>query len=73
MSKENCVDARGLSCPEPVLLTMNALDKYGDGAFSVMLSSATSRDNVRGTLDSAGRNYTVNQNGDEWTVEVAAK
>lgn len=42
------VDARGLSCPEPVIMTMGALKKTTASGVvvRVMVDTATSRDNV---------------------------
>lgn len=40
------VDARGLSCPEPVLLTKQAIESLEAGTIEVVVDTATSRDNV---------------------------
>ncbi|MFZ5915824.1 MAG: sulfurtransferase TusA family protein [Chloroflexota bacterium] len=40
------VDARGLSCPQPVILTRNAMQKVGKGRIEVLVETGTSRDNV---------------------------
>lgn len=39
------VDARGLSCPEPVIRTKNALTS-GEKAYTVMVDNVTARENV---------------------------
>lgn len=72
MSDEMLVDARGLSCPEPVLMTKNALKEIGGKAFRVAVSSATARDNVERTLVEAKRQVTVKEQADDWIIEVAA-
>lgn len=66
------IDARGLSCPEPVLLTQDALRASGGDAFAVMVSSATARDNVERALRAAKREFSVAESGDDWRFEVAA-
>lgn len=38
------VDARGLSCPEPVILTMNAMKKGGSEPIKVTVSNTVARD-----------------------------
>lgn len=44
----NTVDARGFSCPEPVLRTRNALKAMGSGEeLEVLVETVTSRENVR--------------------------
>jgi tRNA 2-thiouridine synthesizing protein A len=40
------VDARGLSCPQPVLLTMDKLKTLHQGELVVLVDTETSRENV---------------------------
>ena len=40
------VDARGLSCPEPVILTMNAMKKGGSEPIKVTVSNTVARDSI---------------------------
>jgi TusA-related sulfurtransferase len=46
MSDTKTVDARGLSCPQPVLLTQTAIKGLEHGTVKVLVDSATVRDNV---------------------------
>ncbi|HQH79450.1 MAG TPA: sulfurtransferase TusA family protein [Synergistaceae bacterium] len=46
MEESRTVDARGLSCPEPVLRTRRALEKGGQGPVEVLVDTVTSRENV---------------------------
>ena len=39
------IDARGLSCPEPVIRTKNALAS-GEKAYTVMVDNVTAKENV---------------------------
>lgn len=73
MSAEKIVDARGLSCPEPILVTKNAVREYGKAAFSVQVSSPTARDNVNRWLQGEGRSIAVKEEGVGWLIEVAAQ
>lgn len=42
------VDARGFSCPEPILRTRKALKKISEGEeLEVLVETVTSRENVR--------------------------
>ena len=44
---EKTVDARGLSCPEPVLLSKAAIEGVGGGTvIKVLVDTVTSRENV---------------------------
>ena len=47
------VDARGLSCPQPVILTRNAI-KAGDFPIEVLVETVTSRENVKRAAEKAG-------------------
>lgn len=40
------VDARGLSCPQPVILVHQKMKQLGRGAFEVVVDTDTSRENI---------------------------
>lgn len=40
------VDARGLSCPQPVLMTLNAIKAGNDSEIKVLVDSEVSKENV---------------------------
>ncbi len=40
------VDARGFSCPQPVLMTMQEMKKTGKGQIEVLVDTDTSKENV---------------------------
>lgn len=67
------IDARGLSCPEPVLLTKQALKEHTKGGFTVAVSSATARDNVMALLTGGGFAPTVEEKPEEWLIAVPTK
>jgi tRNA 2-thiouridine synthesizing protein A len=48
------VDARGLSCPQPVLLTMEKLRSLNQGELVVLVDTDTSRENVSRAAASLG-------------------
>ncbi|MGB9710097.1 MAG: sulfurtransferase TusA family protein [Thermodesulfovibrio sp.] len=48
------VDARGLSCPEPVLLTLEAIKKLGKGEIEILVDTDTSKENVSRAATSMG-------------------
>jgi TusA-related sulfurtransferase len=48
------VDARGLSCPQPVILTMNAIKKIQKGEIVVLVDTDTSKENVSRAATSQG-------------------
>ena len=58
------VDARGLSCPMPVMMTQKAM-KSKEDYYEVLVDSTTPCENVRRFAESQGYNVTVeNMNGD---------
>jgi len=48
------VDARGLSCPQPVLLTLEKLRSLNQGELVVLVDTDTSRENVLRAAASLG-------------------
>lgn len=46
MTEPATVDARGLSCPQPVLETKKAIGKVSSGEIHVLVDTMTSRMNV---------------------------
>jgi tRNA 2-thiouridine synthesizing protein A len=48
------VDARGLSCPQPVLMTMDKLRTLSQGELVVLVDTDTSRENVSRAAASLG-------------------
>jgi len=48
------VDARGFSCPQPVLMTMQEIKKAGKGEIEVLVDTDTSKENVSRAAKSQG-------------------
>lgn len=67
------VDAQGLSCPEPVLLTQEALKKYPGQAFLIQLSSPVAKDRVTELLEKQGRAFEISGQGDSFQIQVREK
>jgi tRNA 2-thiouridine synthesizing protein A len=40
------VDARGLSCPQPVLMALSKMKELGTGEFEVLVDNDVSRENI---------------------------
>jgi selenium metabolism protein YedF len=62
------VDARGLACPQPVILTRNAMQQ-SDQIFT-LVSSETSMTNVSRMAEKAGWQVNVVTLGDEFQIEL---
>ncbi|MEJ5377923.1 MAG: sulfurtransferase TusA family protein [bacterium] len=43
---DKTVDARGLSCPQPVLMVIQSLKEMRQGTIEVLVDTETSRENV---------------------------
>ena len=50
----NVVDARGFSCPQPVLMTLDEIKKVNEGEMEVLVDTDTSKDNVTRAAESQG-------------------
>lgn len=48
------VDARGLSCPQPVLMTMDEIKKVSKGEIEILVDTDTSKENVSRAAVSRG-------------------
>jgi len=48
------VDARGLSCPQPVLMTLEAIGKAKQGTIAILVDNETSTENVMRAAQSKG-------------------
>lgn len=63
------VDARGLSCPQPVLLTMQALKKQAE-SWEILVDNHTALGNVSRFVSNAGKTLTVTEQNGEFTLLV---
>jgi tRNA 2-thiouridine synthesizing protein A len=55
------VDARGLSCPQPVMQTRQAINELTKGTVEVLVDSGTARDNVSRLGKKSGWAVTVEE------------
>ncbi len=69
MSDVTVVDARGLSCPEPVIRTRRAIEQ-GQFPIQVLVDTGTSRDNVSRMAKGAGCKVTVEDKGDGFVLTL---
>jgi len=64
----NIVDARGLSCPQPVLLALNEIKKINKGEIVVLVDTDTSKENVSRAATTQGWQVEVNQVDEEYRL-----
>lgn len=63
------VDARGLSCPEPVIMTKNALAS-GENSYTILVDNATARENVTRFAAHQGYEVTWKEDGEDFVLTV---
>jgi len=63
------VDARGLSCPQPVLLTLSKMKEMGTGEIEVLLDNEVSRENVSRAAHGQGWQVSdIKEQADEYSL-----
>ncbi|MCK8603412.1 sulfurtransferase TusA family protein [Desulfoferrobacter suflitae] len=66
------VDARGLSCPQPVLMTLDTLKTVDHGEIVILVDTDTSKENVIRAASSKGWQVrSVQPEGIEYRITVA--
>ena len=61
------IDARGLSCPEPVVLLRTAMAS-GEDSYQIIVDNHASRENTTRYAQHQGYQVQVQENGGEWTL-----
>ncbi|MCR5631786.1 MAG: sulfurtransferase TusA family protein [Atopobiaceae bacterium] len=64
------LDARGLSCPEPVVMISQAMASKAD-SYRMIVDAVAARENVTRYAQSQGYTVNVTENGSEWTLNIA--
>ena len=66
------VDARGRSCPEPVLMTKKAMSKQAP-EYEILVDNDTALQNVSRFIRHAGLEPQVTQQGEDYCITVVRK
>ena len=65
------IDARGLSCPQPVLLTLDEIKKGSGIEFTVLVDTDTAKENVSRAAQNQGCTVTgVAPDGDGYQISI---
>ncbi|TAL30628.1 MAG: hypothetical protein EPN93_19325 [Spirochaetes bacterium] len=64
------IDARGLSCPQPVFETRKKMLSLSHGNFTVLVDSPTARDNIIRLAAGQGWRTVVETSHDEYTISL---
>ena len=65
----NTLDARGLSCPEPVIMIQKAM-KTKEAAYVMMVDNHASKENVTRFAEKSGYKVTITESNGEYTLEM---
>ena len=63
------IDARGLSCPEPVILAKNALSSK-EAQYEVLVDNPTAKENVSRFAKHQGYQVTVEEKGEDYILRI---
>lgn len=69
MANKQIVDARGLSCPQPVLMTKKAIES-GEKSYEILVDNGTARENVTRFATNAGFKVAVTEDGDDYRLAL---
>ncbi len=61
------VDARGLSCPQPVIMTKNVMDA-NEGQIKVLVDTLIASENVQRLAKNKGYQIAIEQDGDDFEL-----
>lgn len=68
---DKVVDARGLSCPQPVLMTLNEIKALQKGEIVIKVDTDTSKENVSRAAESQGWQVTeVSSEGTDYSIKI---
>ena len=65
----NKIDARGLSCPEPVIMIRKAM-MSNENAYEIIVDNVASRENVTRYANHQGYNVAVKEEDGEFTLSI---
>jgi len=67
------VDARGLSCPQPVLMTLDAIKAGSDSELEILVDNVASRENVVRAAESKGWQISGLTDKEDGITEIAIR
>ncbi|WP_432403392.1 sulfurtransferase TusA family protein [Wukongibacter sp. M2B1] len=67
--KPNLIDARGRSCPEPVLMTKKALELHSN-EIQVIVDDTTARDNIKRFANNLSYKVEISEKGEDFVLTL---
>lgn len=67
---DNIIDARGRSCPEPVIMIKSAIDASSNNQFTILVDTNVAVENITRFAKSRKFNVTVDENNGEFKISL---
>jgi TusA-related sulfurtransferase len=67
---EEVIDARGLLCPEPVLMVKRKMEKRSEGTIKVLVNTAPARENISRLARNQGWQITIAAAGEDCLITL---
>jgi len=65
------VDARGFSCPQPVMMTLQGIKTSGENSLLILVDTETSKENVsRAAVSRGWKVARIEEEGDEFRITI---
>ena len=64
------IDARGLTCPYPVIETKKVLQELRKGTVVTIVDNAAARDNVKRLAEGTGCTVSIEEKGDDYYLTI---
>ncbi|HKL10393.1 MAG TPA: sulfurtransferase TusA family protein [Clostridia bacterium] len=65
----NKIDTRGMSCPQPVLMTKKAIDNSPEG-LEILAGDNTAKNNIKRFLESKGFSVEIEEANEEFLLKA---
>ena len=65
------IDARGIACPQPVLMVKDALEKIEEGVVTILVDNKGSSINIKNFCESNGHTVSVKEKDGCFSIDVA--
>lgn len=66
----NVIDAKGRSCPEPVIMTKNAIDENPSANLEVLVDTHVAVENITRFVEGKGYKVNVEENNGQFKINI---
>jgi tRNA 2-thiouridine synthesizing protein A len=71
--KHDILDVRGLSCPEPVVMTRKMLSEKPVAELTILSDNKVSVENIRRFVTNSGYTFSVEADGADYVIRINSK